>query len=83
MSNKKRYTTTKKWSLLIDKHQLCIEILEGVKYFEKAIELKKYSINGFSGTFPELRRKYIHDVDIYERCVKRLKQRYDVVLNEC
>ena len=69
--------------LLIEKHQNCIEVLEGIKHFESAIRLKKESINGFPGTFPELRRKYIHNVEIYRKCIERLTKRYYALLNGC
>jgi hypothetical protein len=65
---------------IIDKHQVCIEILEGIQYFEQSKKHKIESIEGFAGTFPELRRKYVHEIDIYNRCIKRLEQRHDKVI---
>ena len=62
---------------LIDKHQMCIEILEGIMHFEQQKKHRIESIEGFAGTFPELRRKY----DTINRCIKRLEQRYNRVLN--
>lgn len=41
----------------IDKHQKCIEILECIGHFESMIKLKEESINGYPGTFYELRKK--------------------------
>ena len=66
---------------LIDNHQLCIEILEGISHFQSSIRLKKESLNGFAGTFYELRIKYAHNIDIYNRCINRLNQRYNNILN--
>ena len=63
----------------IEKHQLRIEILEGVQHFARLIELKKESINGFAGTFPRLRRKYLHNIEIYKMCIARLYERYEKV----
>lgn len=68
---------------LIDKHQMCIEILEGIMYFEQRKKHTIESIDGFAGTFPELRRKYVNDIDTINRCIKRLEQRYKRILNEC
>jgi hypothetical protein len=66
----------------IKKHELCIEILEGISHFQNSIKLKKDSITGIAGTFPELRSKYLDNIDTYKRCIKRLEQRYNKILNE-
>lgn len=68
---------------LIDKHQTCIEILEGIIRFEQRKKHKIESIEGFAGTFPELRKKYVNDIDTINRCIKRLEQRYKRILNGC
>jgi hypothetical protein len=39
------------------------------------------SINGFAGTFPDLRRKYLNQVNIRLKCIKRLYLRYNKQLN--
>ena len=67
-----KMTTTE----LIKKHQSCIEILVAVLTFEMLIKSGKENIDGFCGTFPELRRKYIHNVEIYKMCIDRLNLRY-------
>jgi len=58
-------------------HQTIIEILEAIQTFENLIMSKMDSINGFAGTFRELRIKYTHDIDIYERCIVRLNERIE------
>ncbi len=68
---------------LIDKHQMCIEILEGIICFEQRKKHRIESIEGFAGTFPELRKKYENDIDTINRCIKRLEQRYKRILNGC
>jgi len=68
---------------LIDRHQMCIDILEGIMQFEQLKKHRIESIEGFAGTFPELRRKYVNDIDTINRCIKRLEQRYKRVLNGC
>ena len=62
---------------LIDKHQSLIELAEAIHSFQMSRKLTIQSIEGFGGTFPELRRKYIHNIDIYNRCINRLKERYN------
>ena len=66
---------------LIDKHQTCIEILEGIIRFKQRKKHRIESIEGFAGTFPELRKKYVNDIDTINRCIKRLEQRYKRILN--
>jgi hypothetical protein len=68
---------------LIEKHQTCIEILEGIIRFEQRKKHRIESIEGFAGTFPELRKKYVNDIDTINRCIKRLEQRYKRILNGC
>ena len=58
---------------LIDKHQTCIEILEAIQYLKNRKIRKQESIDGFAGTFPNLRRKYEHELIIYDMCIERLK----------
>lgn len=62
---------------LIDQHLKVIELLEDIATFERRIELKKECINGFSGTFPELKLKYEDQIDTYNRCIARLYSRYE------
>lgn len=64
---------------LIEKHQLKIEILEAIQHFARMIEHKQESIDGFPGTFINLRMKYLHNIEIYNKCINRLKQRYNEV----
>ena len=61
---------------LIDQHQQLIEIVEAIQHFQMAKRHTIQSIEGFGGTFPRLRKKYIHNIDIYNRCINRLKERY-------
>lgn len=68
---------------LIDKHQMCIKILEGIICFKQRKKHRIESIEGFAGTFPELRKKYENDIDTINRCIKRLEQRYKRILNGC
>ena len=67
---------------LKDSLQVCIEILDAISYFKKMKQHKVDSINGFQGTFPELRAKYIDNIDTYNRCIERLYKRYNHQLNK-
>mgnify|MGYP000970647621 FL=1 len=62
---------------LINKHQKCIEILEAIQTFEMLIKSAQENIDGFCGTFPELRKKYNHKLEIYQMCIERLMKRYE------
>jgi len=61
---------------LIKKHKTCIEILEAIEVFESLIEHKALSIEALNGNFPDLKAKYLHNIDIYKRCINRLNLRY-------
>ena len=61
---------------IIAKHEKAIEILMAIKYFERRIILLNESINGFLGSFPQLRRKYVNDLDTVKRCLARMKYKY-------
>ena len=65
----------------INRQMLGLEVLEGIEYFETRIKLTKESINGFAGTFPELNKKYEHNLIIFDMCIKRLNQRYNKIMS--
>lgn len=67
---------------IIDNHQMCIEIMEAIQSFKNRKQLRIDSINGFSGTFPELRRKYSNDIDTINMCINRLYLRYENLKNQ-
>jgi hypothetical protein len=65
--------------LAIKKHERAIEILERIRYVNMKIRSRKDSLNGIAGTFPELRHQYNHDIDIFQRTIKRLELRLDIL----
>ena len=67
---------------LIDKHQTLISILESIQHFENMIKMTTDSINSISGMFPDLHKKYTHNIDTYKRCINRLNDRYNYALNK-
>ena len=67
---------------LIEAHEKCIEVLEAIRTFERFIKSAHENIDGFAGTFPELRRKYIHRIEIYQMCITRLQERYSKINNQ-
>jgi len=62
---------------LIDIQNRKIEILEGIQFLETKRQRRMESVEGFGGTFPELRREYIHEIDIINRSINRLYQRFN------
>ena len=68
---------------LIDKHQMCLKILDVIMRFEQRKKHRIESIEGIAGTFPDLRRRYVNDIYTINRCIKRLEHRYKRVLNGC
>lgn len=62
---------------LIEKQELGLEILEAIQCYEGRIEEKKSSwYRNVNSHFPALKEQAEHDIDIYERCIVRLKERY-------
>ena len=61
-------------------HETLIEILEAIQSFEGYIQHRQESINGFAGTFPRLRNEYLHNIDIYQRCITRLNLRHSTLI---
>jgi len=63
--------------ILIKKQERGLEILESIKALERRTELHQGSIDGFPGTFPKLRRKYLNNIDTIERGIKRLYIKFE------
>ena len=64
-----------------DIHKSCIQILFAIQTYETWIANLQSGIYRVS-LFPEAQAKARHDVDIYQRCIKRLEQRYNKQLNK-
>ena len=62
---------------LIQKQERGMEILVAIKDFQFRIKLNEDSINGFAGTFPTLRKKYINNIDTLERCIERMYIKFE------
>jgi hypothetical protein len=79
-SEVKAHTLSENIKTLLIKNQQRENILEAIDFL---LNVKKKSriesIEGFAGTFPELRRKAIHDIDIIHRTVTRLHERYNKI----
>jgi hypothetical protein len=65
---------------LITKYEKSIAILEGIQHFKTMIKHTNNSINGFGGSFRDLREKYMDKIDTYNRCIERLYNRYNNLL---
>ena len=67
---------------LLKKHEECINILDAIEFFKEKISLRIQAINGFPGTFADLRKKYVNDIDTYKRCISRLYERHERILKQ-
>lgn len=67
---------------LISEHEKLVEILEAIKFQQKKKELRRGHIITINGNFPELSKKYEHDIDIIERSIARLYSIYCKKLNK-
>jgi hypothetical protein len=66
---------------LTDYHQTSIEILEGIDRFQNLVRLNYEHIRVLNRNFPHLIKKYKHNIEIYDMCIERLKQRYNNLKN--
>lgn len=60
----------------------CLDILDGINGLEKRIRLANEHINGFCGTFPQLKRKYLNDIHTRLLCIQKLEKSYYKTLNQ-
>jgi hypothetical protein len=61
---------------LIKKHENLIKILEAIITFRKRMESTVHNMKVLNGNFPNLIKKHYHDIEIYERCINRLLEKY-------
>jgi len=57
-------------------HKEKLEILEGLEHFDGKINIAIENINSITGTFPNLRKELVRDIDVYKACINRLWERY-------
>jgi len=65
----------------IERHDKAEKILQAILSFRNKKKAIISHIEGFGGTFPRLRAKYVNDVDTINRCINRLHSRYKKVMN--
>jgi hypothetical protein len=63
--------------ILIARHEKAIQILDYIKAFEVMKKGVQESLNGFPGTLASERPYYIHKMEIYDKCIMRLNERYN------
>jgi len=61
---------------LIDHHEKALRLLENIKMHERMIASKIDSINGFAGTFPNLRADLSKQIETRKRRLKLAQQLY-------
>ena len=67
---------------IIKTHETLIQIIEGVSHFSRRIDRYRESLDGIQGTFPRLRSRLEHDIEICEMCIKRLEERHSKLLKK-
>lgn len=70
-------TTSKR----IAHHERCIELLEAIQSLQNRRACTVENIEGFGGTFPELRRKYKHRLIIIDMAIARIEKMYHNIRN--
>jgi hypothetical protein len=63
-----------------EKHQTCIDLLDAIEYFDGKISTRRDSMDSFVVRYFDLEYKWMHDIDIYTRCIARLRSRYHKVM---
>jgi dihydropteroate synthase len=58
------------------KHELSIELIDAIESYVTKIAERNYSLSFIDPTLTELVKMYKHDINIYERVLKRLELRY-------
>lgn len=63
---------------LIKSHEECINVLEAIKSYEARIENAKWNnLHWFVMSFPKIIKENEHRIEIWQKCIERLKLRYD------
>ena len=58
-----------------------LKIQDGINQFKLLIEIQLDNVGKHGKAFSFLRKKYLHDIDIYNRCIIRLEERFTKQLN--
>jgi len=66
----------------IKQHETAIELLQAIDHFNIMKRHTNDSIKGSASYFPELVKKYNHDLIIYTMCISRLENRYNKSINQ-
>jgi hypothetical protein len=64
----------------VNKHNKCLELLEAILSFEKRKKDRLKNVEHYKDYLPTLSKKYQDNVEIIDRCIDRLKQRYLLIL---
>ena len=67
---------------LIERHEECINILDSITHFKRLIEVDKDTIDQLPIEFKDVRDKFNHKIDVYQKCIERLEQRYQKAFRE-
>ena len=58
-----------------------LQIEDGINQFKLLIEIELDNVAKHGKDFRELRKKYVHNIDIYNKCITRLEERFTKQLN--
>ena len=58
-----------------------LQIEDGINQFKLLIEIELDNVAKHGKDFQELRKKYVHNIDIYNKCITRLEERFIKQLN--
>ena len=65
-----------------EKLETMLKIQEGINQFKLLIEIQLDNLGKHGKDFSFMRKKYLHDIDIYNMCINRLEERFIKQLNK-
>ena len=65
-----------------EKLETMLKIQEGINQFKLLIEIQLDNLGKHGKDFSFMRKKYLHDIGIYNMCINRLEERFTKQLNK-
>ena len=72
----------KKIQNVIKTHEQCIKLFEAIEGLKWRKKRRQEDLDGFAGTFPELKRSLINNIDTLDRCIYRISKKYTETLTK-
>lgn len=67
---------------LIKLNELAIDLIYSIGHYNVLILNNKRSLAGVPGTMPNMAKRLNHEIEIYQMCINRLFNRYELCLKK-